>query len=74
MIEKVKIDKGIEIPKPSDTFTKYPWHDMKIGDSFIAQPDSPRTLSLAGGASRRYAPKRFVSRKEGENRRVWRIA
>jgi hypothetical protein len=36
----------------------YPWHQLEIGDSFIAAVDSRRRLS--SNANQRYAPKRFT--------------
>lgn len=67
----IKIDKSI--PPPVAKTTKYPWAEMEVGDSFLIEAARSSATSLAGSASARYAPKRFVSRKEGSGRRIWRV-
>jgi hypothetical protein len=68
-----KVYKGGKGRKP-----KYPWFEMEVGDSFFV-PNPPRQKNghiapITSVPSKRYAPKRFVYRKEGEGVRVWRVA
>lgn len=66
--------RGIEL-------SNYPWDKMKIGDSFVVEPGNRKTTSvqtqLATNARMwaAYNKKavRFVTRKEGNNIRVWRV-
>lgn len=72
---KIKIDKGVPIPtgvgKGSGRGGLYPWKKMDIGDSFfIAAKKLPISITAT---NKRYAPKQFMSRKEGEGFRVWRV-
>ena len=62
----IKIQKGITMP--TRKATKYPWLQMKVGDSFVG----PHSLvSQASNADRRYQMK-FATRTEGNEIRVWR--
>ena len=69
----VKIDKGVPIPDYKTKPAKYPWKDMKVGDSFLS--DKP-TINITGAvqqAQRKWKMK-FTIRKEGKGCRVWRVA
>lgn len=66
----IKISKGIPAPSSRGRRPKYPWHEMKIGDSFLIKND---TTFMVGNANTRYAPKRFTSAREKRGIRVWRI-
>jgi hypothetical protein len=71
-MSKVKIDKGIPIPRGKGKFSIYPWHAIEVSDSFLL--NSVGASGLASLASKRYAPKKFICRKTPEGIRVWRIA
>ncbi len=69
-----KIEKNVPIPNDALNNNRYPFTKMEVGDSFLITDDTPSRSVLAGQASRRYAPKRFVGRKaEGGGRRIWRV-
>lgn len=71
----VKIDKGIPLPKAA-TREKYPFREMNVGDSFFVKETV--ASSSASLANKRFAPKRFASRKVtvgGQSGlRIWSIA
>ena len=77
-----KIEKGIPIPV-SKTVTRqgrgrdrlYPWAEMQVGDSFFVPGEAKRigVASHASAVCKRYAPKRFVSRKVEGGVRIWRV-
>lgn len=67
----VKIEKGIKFPESRRS--KYPWKEMKVGDSFAAIGGSS-SWTLAWLASKRYAPKVFKGAVLDGVDRVWRIA
>lgn len=66
-VDAVVIEKDIPIPKEGRS--KYPWHDMEIGDSFVI----PKLSISTGAVNDRYKPKKFIARKHGNEYRVWRI-
>lgn len=72
------IEDGISIPK-KERKRKYPWLEMKNGQSFhIDHDDVPKQknghyVSIVAPANRRYAPKKFVSRKDETGLRIWRV-
>lgn len=69
-----QIEKGV--PMPTSRLwrgTKYPWLLLDVGDSFTADPHK-NIYTAVHAANRRYSPKRFITRKEGERVRVWRSA
>lgn len=63
-----KIEKGIKIKK--SPAAKYPFHDMEIGDSFLAEE---KTRKAAWKHGKKHN-KTFVSRKVGEQWRIFRVA
>ena len=69
----IKIDKGIPLPKAAKRGSKYPWSEMKIGDSFFVEGE-PKGLY---GSAKDYNVKIAV-RKAVENGksgvRVWRVS
>lgn len=69
MSELIKIDKGIPVPPDDRCNVKYPWDKMEVGDSLIV-----KHASSAFYANKNYAPKRFITRKTPDGRRVWRVA
>lgn len=63
------IDKDVPIP---GRLTKYPFMNMRIGDSFLAfGADIPRARSAARMHARRYGIY-FVTRIEDDGVRIWR--
>ncbi len=74
MSEKVKIDKGIPVPEARGMMRRYPWSEMEIDDSFLLKSDVKSNSSHVSLANKRYAPKRFTSRRLSDgSRRIWRI-
>lgn len=74
---KVNIDKGIVIPnKRTDGRPyKYPWHELKIGDSFLMENDHSASSMLKAYNSKLPKPKRIKIKTcvEKGKRRVWRV-
>lgn len=72
----IKIEKGIPAPgHKSHGALKYPWHEMEKGDSFVFPEGSRFGYEAARTASKRYAPKKFVTRiQPDKNFRCWRVA
>lgn len=66
----VKIERGIKFPGKQKA--KYPWEEMKVGDSFVCTAKG--AWSTAASASMRFAPKVFKPGKINDEIRVWRIA
>lgn len=67
----MKIDKHVKLPTPSDREGKYPWDKMKVGDSFqVPFSHSIRACASYAGSKRGW---RFITRKDGDKVRVWRV-
>jgi len=78
-MSEIKIDKGVPMPDRSEASNAgrsmvYPWKEMEIGDSFLLKSDVKTASRQCWAAAKRYAPRRFASRKTPEGYRVWRIA
>jgi len=73
MADKIKIEKGIPVPRASAA--KYPWHDLDVGDSFLfpKSVSGDTSANNAAAASKRLAPKRFSVRKTTDGYRCWRV-
>jgi hypothetical protein len=69
---KYVIEKNIEMPANQGAGApfKYPWPDMKVGDSILGSESAYRS-GIAYG--KRHGIE-FTSRKEGGKLRIWRIA
>lgn len=56
---------------------KYPWLELSVGQSFfVKNPPKIKNgyfVPLVAAPNKRYAPKKFISRKEGDGLRVWRV-
>ena len=69
----IEIEKNIPIPQ-SNKFS-YPFDKMAVGDSFIITRDKTSTIQWA---IQRYKSLHkgtaFITRKEQDGRRVWRVA
>lgn len=66
---EIKIEKGVPLPHVRGV-AKYPWHEMKVGDSFVV-PAIPRTNFHQGA---KQVGIQISTRVEGDSIRVWRIA
>lgn len=68
----IKIQKNIPIPENRGRVNKYPWKDMKVGDSFLApaKANSLRQVAQVGGKVNKM---KFVVRQEGKKARCWRV-
>ncbi len=74
-MEKIVIEKNVPIPpRRFGLASCYPFEKMNIGDSFLLKENMAGNNSIPGYANRQFKPKRFVGRKEGKGRRIWRIA
>jgi hypothetical protein len=77
----IQIDKNIPVPdKKSGANCKYPWREMKVGDSFLvpyrsAADANERAYQQSGiiNNQKSYRPKRYTSRQQKDGIRVWRI-
>ena len=69
----IKIEKNI--PIPSSNRISLPFNEMKIGDSFFVKSGKTTTVQWA---VQRYKSLHkgtaFITRKEQDGRRVWRVA
>jgi len=77
-METVKIEKGIPVPArvcgPGSLV--YPWREMEVGDSFLIR-QGKRGTKTGGCVPPPDVCKlgwKFVTRREGNRRRVWRFA
>ncbi len=67
------IDKGIPIPSPKNPLSIYPWHDMAVGDSFLAPPTiNERSFRTVVSKINKRSVEHFVVRKMPDGLRVWR--
>jgi hypothetical protein len=70
----MKIDKNVPIPeKHHRGNNKYPWDEMGVSDSFLA--DKIKHVSVSQGVSRvnkNKKPKHFICKKVENGTRVWR--
>jgi hypothetical protein len=65
---KFKIERGVELP--ADRRTKYPFHDMKAGDSFAFDDSEKRLVCAAASFYGKKHDMKFTTR----GMRCWRIA
>lgn len=71
----IKIDKGVQIPKKQSRKLKYPFPDMKVGDSFEVQDAAKKNtiVSAAKGWCERNQPKWDFSVRTIDGKfRLWR--
>ena len=73
-----KIEDGIPIAGAAGaggSNKKYPFKEMKVGQSFFVDVENAQKVQ---GAAHQFAKKhpeyKFLTRREGEGRRVWRVA
>lgn len=69
----VQVEKNVPIPSTvSHGNTKYPWHEMEVGGSFIYEGNPTGAHNSAYQASR--FGKKFKARKTEDGMRIWRVA
>lgn len=70
-MSKIKIDKGVPIPKSGlGRPAKWPWVEMKVGDSFFMPKPATSTGAYTIG---KRLKRKFVQRAEGKGTRIWRV-
>lgn len=72
----MEIDKGIPIPERRKAFSKYPFKEMEIGDSFFIDKKLTTISSVAFQATKKTGYKfslRTVEEKKKKGTRCWRI-
>jgi hypothetical protein len=73
---QVKIDKNIPLPATYGKYSKYPFGDMKKGDSFLidSQAETTAVRQAASYYSRSTGTKmKFSIRKTDKGHRCWRV-
>lgn len=68
-----KIDKNVPVPSAQRKGSKYPWAQMKVGDSFFI-PGKPKGLYAAAKGAGIKITVRTVKEKGKEGVRVWCMA
>ena len=70
--EKYVIEHGVSVPRAS---TKYPWRQMKVGDSFVASYEEvDRIRAAAAYFATRNPEFAFTTREvDADHVRVWRV-
>jgi len=66
-----KIEKGILPDPPEPRKTKYPWHALKVGDSFVVDTPLKIARTNARQATERYG-KEFKAEMYKGQVRIWR--
>ncbi len=67
----IKVESGIPMPRKGNS--PYPFHEMKVGDSFavpLSQSDRARSAARMHGVRH---GKKFAGRAGTKNYRIWRI-
>ena len=74
----MKIESGIPVPKNKTSKSKYPFAEMRVGDSFFLEGNPGAQQSVLGSASsfytKRHPGMKFTVRREEMGARIWRIA
>lgn len=71
-----KIEKAVEIPGSAGGTggpNKYPFPSMEVGDSFFVPGDQASKARPAAHTWGRVHGRKFMTRKEGDGVRIWRI-
>lgn len=69
------IDKNVPMPAPKrGRRSKYPFAQMRVGDSFSFDLKLRNTVSAAASAYASNNGVKFAMRSEGGNARIWRVA
>lgn len=70
----LKVEKGVGLP---DTYCRYPFKRMDVGDSFFAEKLPKQVAAAASSYTKRHPAHRFITRKvrEGDRcgTRCWRV-
>ena len=81
MAEMIKIESGIPIPeRASNMAAKYPFNDMKVGDSFLVPRINGEPVTVTRERATKaisYAKRKggkYCSRTNDEGTRVWRLS
>lgn len=69
----IEVEKGIPMPPPR-SHTKYPWHDMDVGDSFFIKDGNTNKVSTAGRTNKQKTGRSYCVRQVEGGVRVWRTA
>ncbi len=70
MNNEIKIEKGIPIPKSRVGSTKYPFKEMKVGDSFLVEE---RLRSCMAMQAKKHGIAVTTARTDDGKVRVWRV-
>lgn len=72
---KIKIEKGIELPPRTNGPSKYPFHEMEIGDSFAVLAAEAEAVASSASHYRRTHKDFRITRRTLPNGtvRFWRI-
>jgi len=74
MAIKIRRNVPIKPPRPSTGRPpKYPWADMRVGDSFYVPGMTPSQMSSAWRRARAKLGHKYSARTERDGVRVWRI-
>ena len=68
-----KIEKDIKCPEPRTRNLKYPFDDMKCGDSFAFNSDIYVRVSATASYYSKKDNMKFSIRKDGDGYRCWRV-
>ena len=68
--KEIKVVSNVPMPENRG---KYPFKEMKVGDSFFFNGLQARAAATASNAAKRYGFK-FATRKEEKGARIWRTA
>lgn len=73
----ITVDKGVPLPRPRASQSKYPWDEMAVGDSFFVPHGDPTVIAGCASHQKRRGTGRFTTRSLVENGvagvRVWRM-
>lgn len=74
----IEVMSGVPIPKPQrNRNSKYPFAEMKVGDSFHVDGDPEKADALLRSVSYRYGKEnavKFTVRRTESGARIWRVA
>lgn len=70
-----KIEQNVPLPAKRGSKVKYPFGDMKVGDSFTAPEAERHRIASAAGLRKIRTGMTFSIRKDGADRiRIWRTS
>jgi hypothetical protein len=70
----IKIEKNVPIPKPRSNYSKYPFGEMEVGDSFVVLDEDRTKIAPAVSWYGKRNNKKFTVRNLPDGVcRVWRI-